>query len=76
MPNRIGLNYLRGFDSLSDAEKDAFLKSQSSILSVFKSRPDYYNKAVNILYDNYKFKKLYGKKTLMLTLAMSQGITY
>lgn len=62
MPNRIGLNYLRGFDSLSDAEKDAFLKSQSSILSVFKSRPEYYNKAVNILYDNYKFKKLYGQK--------------
>lgn len=62
MPNRIGLNYLRGFDSLSDAEKNAFLKSQSSILSVFKSRPEYYNKAVNILYDNYKFKKLYGQK--------------
>lgn len=62
MPNRIGLNYLRSFDSLSDAEKDAFLKSQSSILSIFKSKPDYYNKAVNILYDNYKFKKLYGQK--------------
>ena len=62
MPNRIGLDYLRGFDSLSDAEKDAFLKSNSSVLSVFKKRPDIYNQAVDILYNNYKYKKLFGQK--------------
>lgn len=72
MPTR--LQGLPGLNRLSAEERERFLLSNDEKLKKYKHRPDVYNRAAEMLYNNQAFKGRYGDNALQE--AKNRGMSY